>query len=138
MDRRETPQDPDSTHAGRKKLLYAVDEHGRYTRVQSAGWDVEAAATRTVLAELTRLRDEAWQRAQSGQSSPLEVHMYDCRMDLPLLAAAAGLWQWRVRRHFHPRRFARLPRHILERYAEALGMDIDTLMQVPPREESSQ
>jgi len=133
MERREAPQDPDSTHAGRKKLLYAVDEQGRYTSVRSAGWAVESAATRTFLAELQRLRDDAWQRAHAGQTSPLEVHMYDCRMDVALLASAAGLWQWRVRRHFAPKRFARLPRRILERYADALGLAIEPLLQVPPR-----
>ncbi len=131
MHRNEAPQDPDSTHAGRKKLLYAVDEDGHYTTVRSAGWEVEATATRTVLAELERQRADAYERARAGQTSPLEVHMYDCRMDLPLLAGAAGMWQWRVRRHFDPQRFQRLPRRILARYAEALGLDIDELTTLP-------
>lgn len=134
MDRREAPQDPDSTHAGVRKLLYAVDENGRYTSVRSAGWEVEAEATRTALEEIARLRDDAWHRARAGDTAPLEVHMYDCRMDLPLLAGAAGLWRWRVRRHLDPDRFARLPRRILERYAEALGMDVEALQRIPPRE----
>lgn len=134
MERRETPQDEDSTHAGHRKLLYAVDEHGRYTSVHSAGWEVEATATRTALEELARLRRDAWERARDGVTSPLEVHMYDCRMDLPLLAGAAGMWRWRVRRHFDPRRFSRLPRHVLERYAEALGMNLEALQRVPPRD----
>ena len=133
MDRREAPQDEDSTHAGVRKLLYAVDEDGRYTSVRSAGWEVEATATRTALEEIERQRDDAWQRAAAGTTSPLEVHMYDCRMDLPLLAGAAGMWRWRVRRHFDPKRFARLPRRVLERYAEALGLDIEALQRIPPR-----
>lgn len=134
MDRRETPQDADSTHAGHRKLLYAVDEAGRYTSVRSAGWEAEAIATRTALEEIGRLREEAWERARDGHTSPLEVHMHDCRMDLPLLAGAAGMWRWRVRRHFDPERFARLPRRVLERYAEALGMEIEALLRVPPRD----
>jgi len=136
MDRDEAPQDGDSTHAGVRKLLYAVDANGQYTSVRSAGWDVEASATRTALEEIARLRDEAWQRARAGRTAPLEVHMHDCRMDLPLLAGAAGIARWRVRRHFHPKRFARLPRRLLERYAEALGLDIETLKQLPPRKEA--
>lgn len=134
MDRRETPQDADSTHAGHRKLLYAVDEDGRYTSVQSAGWEVEATATRTALEEIARLRADAWERARAGETSPLEVHMYDCRMDLALLAGAAGMWRWRVRRHFDPRRFARLPRRVLERYAEALGMPVEAVQRVPPQD----
>ena len=58
--------------------------------------------------------------------------MYDCRMDVPILAGAARLSRWRVRRHFDPARFARLPRRLLTRYAEALGMDIDRLRRIPP------
>jgi len=133
MDRRETPQDENSTHAGLHKLLYAVDEEGRYTSVRSAGWEVEATATRTALEEIQRQRDDAWDRAQTGRTSPLEVHMLDRRMDLPILAGAAGMWRWRVRRHFHPKRFARLPRRLLDRYAEALGMEIEALLRLPPR-----
>ena len=132
MDRRETPQDAESTHAGHRKLLYAVDENGRYTSVRSAGWEVEATATRTALEEIERLRRDAWERARAGDTSPLEVHMYDCRMDVPILAGAARLWQWRVRRHFDPKRFARLPRRLLTRYADALGMDVDRLQRIPP------
>lgn len=135
MQKKQVPQEEGSTYGGHRKLLYAVDTDGRYTRVQSSGWEVETDATRAALEEFDRLRDEAWQRATAGESSPLEVHMYDCRMDLPLLSGASGLPRWRVRRHFHPRRFARLPQRVLQRYAHALGMTVEVLTQVPPRKE---
>lgn len=133
MEKKRVPQDHRSTYGGHRKLLYAVDDNGQYVGVRSRGWEVETEATRAAIEELARLRDEAWQRARAGESSPLEVHMYDRRMDVPLLAGACGLSRWRVRRHFKPGRFARLPKRILRRYAEALGMDVDALMQLPPR-----
>lgn len=134
MERREVPQDRErSTYGGHRKLVYAMDEDGHYTGVQSAGWEAESEATRMAIEEFEALRDKAWLRAHHGLSSPLEVHMYDRRMDVAVLAGASGLSRWRVRRHFHPRRFARLPQRILRRYAEALGLDIATLKQLPPR-----
>lgn len=136
MRKRQVPQDEHSTYGGHRKLLYAVDDDGQYTGVQSRGWEVETEATRAAIEELDRLRDEAWQRARAGETSPLEVHMYDCRMDVPLLAGATGLTRWRVRRHFHPGRYSRLSMRILQRYAQALGMEIETLRHVPPRNKS--
>ncbi len=134
MQRREVPQDAErSTYGGHRKLVYAVDDAGHYTGVQSQGWEAESEATRLAIEEFETLRDEAWLRAHNGLTSPLEVHMYDRRMDVPLLAGASGIWRWRVRRHFDPSRFARLPRRILQRYAEALGLDVATLTRLPAR-----
>jgi hypothetical protein len=48
--------------------------------------------------------------------------MYRARMDLALLSQATGLWRWRVRRHFRPQVFKRLPPALRQRYAEALGI----------------
>jgi hypothetical protein len=48
-------------------------------------------------------------------------------MDVALLAQATGLWRWRVRRHFRPEIFARLPRALLQRYADAIGVTPEEL-----------
>ncbi len=138
MERRKVPQDAAcSTYGGHRKLVYAVDDDGHYTGVQSLGWEAESEVTRLAIEEFEALRDEAWLRAHHGLTSPLEVHMYERRMDLPLLAGASGIWRWRVRRHFNPKRFARLSPRLLRRYAEALGLDVATLKQLPPRRSSS-
>jgi len=47
------------------------------------------------------------------------------------LAPAAGFWQWRVRRHLKPAVFAKLPRDILSRYAEAMGLTVEQLKALP-------
>ncbi len=57
--------------------------------------------------------------------------MYYRRMDLPLLAQTSGFFQWRIRRHFKPGNFQKLENKIVDRYAEALGLDIDTLTHTP-------
>ena len=82
------------------------------------------------LGAFDRRAAEARARALAGRASPLEYHMYRARMDLALLAQATGLWRWRVRRHFRPEVFARLPQRLRRRYAEALGIDPAALARV--------
>lgn len=127
----EVPQETAKTYGGVKKLLYAVDEKGEYTEVRSAGWEVETYVTLAAVDEINRLRNEALERARTGKTSPLEFHMYDRRMEPATLAAASGVWAWRVKRHFKPEVFAKLDEKILARYAETMGISVEELRRLP-------
>ncbi|MEJ0099217.1 MAG: hypothetical protein WDO12_05495 [Pseudomonadota bacterium] len=131
MEKDAVPQDASPTYGGLRKLLYAVDEKGEYTGVNSSGWDVESFSTELAVAELERLSREAWRRARDGITSALEYHMFARRMDFDTLASVSGVWRWRLRRHLRPRVFARLPDHVLQRYAQAMGIAVAELRQVP-------
>jgi hypothetical protein len=122
MRERDVPQEGNATLAGHRKAVYAVGEDGKLRIVASRGWQVEEIVTRQALAELEERARDARQRALAGVASPLEYHMYRARMDVPMLAEAAGLWRWRVRRHLKAEVFARLPLALKRRYAEALGI----------------
>ena len=123
MKKDDVPQDAVPTYGGRRKLLYAVDREGTYVTVPSSGWEAEAIATRSALSDIEHNRQEAWQRALAGTTSPLEYYMYCRRMDLALLSTTTGMSRWRIRRHFRPEVHARLSERVLLRYAEALGID---------------
>jgi hypothetical protein len=127
MRERDVPQEGNATLDGKRKAIYAVGDDGKLRIVPSRGWEVEETVTRQALAELERNAQEARARVAAAQSSPLEYHMYRARMDLALLSQATGLWRWRVRRHFRPAIFARLPRRLLQRYADALGITPEAL-----------
>ena len=127
MRERDVPQEGNATLAGHRKAVYAVGEDGQLRIVASRGWQVEEIATRQALAELEECASEARRRALAGLASPLEYHMYRARMDVPMLAQAAGLWRWRVRRHLKPQVFARLPLALKCRYADALGVAPEAL-----------
>lgn len=124
----EVPQDPDSSYGGHSKLLYAVDEQGRYQGTQSAGWEAESYATQLAVAELEEQEAQALAEWQGGQASPLKCLMYRYRLDEPALAQITGFWQWRIRRHFRPEIYRRLPMKHLARYAEAFGLDVVELI----------
>jgi hypothetical protein len=131
MKREAVPQDQSPTYGGGRKLLYAVDERGRYTGVKSSGWEAESQATQMAIDDLNAQRDEAWQRARDGKTAPLEYHMFARRMDLLTLAQTTGMARWRVTRHLQPAVFAKLPERLLSRYSEALGLPIGALRTLP-------
>jgi len=130
MRERDVPQEGNATLAGHRKAVYAVGEDGKLRIVPSRGWEVEEVVTRQALEDLERRAQEARSRALAGLASPLEYHMYRARMDLAMLAAAAGIWRWRLRRHLRPQVFARLPLRLRRRYAEALGIAVEALARV--------
>lgn len=123
----EVPQEGNSTLGGHRKAMYARGTDGKLHIVQSAGWEVEEIVTKQAVDDLLRLTEEARQRVLAGQTSPLEYHMYRVRMDVPLLAQASGIWQWRIRRHFRPAVFAGLSASLLATYADAMGMTVEQL-----------
>lgn len=123
MRERDVPQEGNANLEGHRKAVYAVGDDGKLRIVPSRGWEVEELVTRQALEDLERRAQEARGRVLAGRSSPLEYHMYRARMDVALLAQATGLWRWRVRRHFRPDVFARLPLRLRRRYADALDME---------------
>jgi hypothetical protein len=127
MRERDVPQEGNATLDGKRKAVYAVGDDGRLHIVESRGWEVEETVTRQALEDLERRAQEARKRFLARRSSPLEYHMYRARMDVALLSQATGLWRWRVRRHFRPEVFARLPQRLRQRYADALGIALDAL-----------
>ena len=114
-----------------RRACYAVDERGRYVLVASRGWEVEKVVNAQAIDEIRAQVESIRRQARRGEVSPLAYHMARCQMTHALLAANAGLWGWRVKRHLKPRHFARLGRPLLQRYADALGMTVEALRQVP-------
>ncbi|HEY1774101.1 MAG TPA: hypothetical protein VGH91_13015 [Gammaproteobacteria bacterium] len=131
MKKGEVPQQNAKAFMGRSKLLYAVDEQGRYASAPCNGWEAEEIVLDQAIEEFQRLTADAWRRAREGLTSPLEYHMFHERMDLVLLAQSTGYFKWRVRRHLKPGAFAALPERMRRRYAEALGIDAAKLDILP-------
>jgi hypothetical protein len=130
MRERDVPQEGNATLAGHRKAVYATADDGKLRLVPSRGWEVEEIVTRQAVEDLERHAAQARARALSGESSPIEYHMYRARMDVELLSQVTGLWRWRVRRHLKPAGFARLPPALKLRYAEALGISSEALDRV--------
>ncbi len=134
----DVPQDNAKSFAGQKKGLYAVDDEGAYAIVPSSGWEAEEIVLELAIEQFQTQTSAALQRVHAGESSTLEFHMYNKRMDVTLLAQSSGFFKWQVRRHCKPAAFARLSEAKLQRYADALDIPIKKLQQVPGLQESQQ
>jgi hypothetical protein len=131
MDVSDVPQEGNRTLGHHRKALYAKDASGRMVLVASRGSEIDETVTLQAVQRLNALAEAARLRCLAGQTAPLEVWMWTLRMDPALLSQATGFWQWRVRRHFRPRVFARLNPALLQRYAQALGLRVEQLKQLP-------
>lgn len=131
MDIAEVPQEGNRTLDHHRKALYAKDANGRMVLVASRGSEVDETVTLQAVQRLHAFAEAARLRCLAGQTAPLEVWMWTQRMDLTLLSQTTGIWQWRIRRHFRPRIFARLTPALLQRYARALGLRVEQLQQLP-------
>ena len=131
MDIAEVPQEGNRTLGHHRKALYAKDANGRMVLVASRGSELDETVTLQAVQRLHTFAEAARLRCLAGQTAPLEVWMWTQRMDLALLSQVTGIWQWRIRRHFRPRNFARLTAALLQRYAQALGLRVEQLQQLP-------
>lgn len=131
MNINEVPQEGNNTHPGEHKAIYAVDRDGNYRIVPSAGWKVEEMFTSLAIEDMNKQTELAYQRVKDGKSSPLEYHMYKNRMDLVILSQATGFFKWRIKRHFDPIRFRKLSSKILRIYANAIGIEVEDLKNIP-------
>ena len=131
MKKEQVPQDNSRTYAGHKKVIYATNTHGGYEKVESNGWEPEELATILAVDELERLTADARQRVRQGLCSPLAFYMYHCRYDLSSLAQTTGFYKWQIKRHLRLEIFSQLPKNKLDRYANAFGITVEKLKQLP-------
>lgn len=111
-----------------KKLVYAVDNDGKYTGVNSVGWEAENAATQLAWNNAEQNLADAEAKVKAGELSPIAYFMEKSRMDLALLAKYAGKWQWQVKKHLKPEGFNKLSAAMLAKYAQIFNVSVDELV----------
>ena len=123
MKKEEVPQDKGKL----TELVYATDEKGNYTTTLSTGWEPKAIALSNSIDEISERVAIAKAQVENNEASPIVYFMEYCRMDVGILSSYVGMWQWRVKRHFKPKVFAKLNDKILQKYAETFDISIDEL-----------
>ncbi len=132
MKKEEVPQDKSNLESANfRELCYAVDENGEYTTERSTGWSPKTIALDNAIEEIHERVEAARQRVIAGERSPLEYYMELHKMDVGILASYAGLWAWRVKRHFKPSVFKRLGKKRLQKYADIFEITVEELQRVP-------
>lgn len=127
MKQSEIPQDPSPLDKFTKEVCYAVDDKGEYTTGLSRGWQIKADALGITWEEAQARTANAREKVKSGEASPILFYMELNMMDLPIIAAYTGFWQWTVKRHLKPSVFKKLSDEKLQKYAEAFSISIEEL-----------
>ncbi|MDO6758588.1 hypothetical protein Q4566_00130 [Tamlana sp. 2_MG-2023] len=131
MKKRDVPQDKSNLEStNSKELCYAVNEDGEYTTAHSSGWAPKTIALDNAIADINERIENAKQNVLNEKSSPLEYYMEVHKMDIGILASYAGLWTWRVKRHFKPKVFNKLSNKILQKYADVFEITIEELKNI--------
>lgn len=134
MKANEVPQDKGNykNRDQSRKVVYATNDKGDYTTVNSDGWDVEHLATMQAWDEAAKELEEVLQDIRKGVLSPLAYFMKKNLMDVAMLARHVGKWQWQVKRHFKPAVFAGLSDTLLQKYADAFNISVEAIRQFDP------
>ena len=93
MHKDDVPQDNNPILAGERKAMYAKDDSGHYVVIPSNGWEVEETVTSLALEEYQLKREQAFDRASNGITSPLEYHMYANKLNIATLAQSTNIFQ---------------------------------------------
>lgn len=128
MKKQDLPQDESNLKsANMTEVLYVTDENDNYTTANSIGWDAKKAALEESMELIHERIEEAKQDVANHKVSPIIYFMELNKMDLQVLAAYVGMWQWRVKRHAKPKIFKTLSESVLKKYADAFGISVDEL-----------
>lgn len=131
MKKNEVPQDKSNLESANfKELCYAVDDNGKYTTVNSSGWNPKTIALNNAIAVINERVANAKQKVLNQQTSPIEYYMELHKMDLQILASYVGMWKWRVKRHFKPAIFKKLSTKKLQKYAAVFNITVDQLQNI--------
>jgi|SRR5690606_16739845 len=125
----EVPQDSESFKgkSDLHKLVYATREDGRYTSVNSEGWEVENLATKQAWEAVQEQLEEISREVKTGILSPIAYYMHKSLMDLGVLAKYMGKWKWQIKRHFKPAVFKKLSQKTLEQYSRVFNITLEEL-----------
>ncbi|MFN8322800.1 MAG: hypothetical protein U0T74_09100 [Chitinophagales bacterium] len=132
MKKNEIPQDPSALDKFTKEVCYAVDEKGEYTTGLSRGWQVKADALGITLQEAEERTANARQKVSSGVVSPILFFMELNMMDISIVSAYTGFWQWTIKRHLKPSVFNKLSDKKLAKYAEIFDITVEELKGFSP------
>ncbi|RKS96888.1 hypothetical protein [Chryseobacterium defluvii] len=128
MKKQDLPQDESNLKsANMTEVLYVTDENDNYTTANSIGWEAKKAALEESMELIHERIEEARQAVANNKVSPIIYFMELNKMDLSVLSAYVGMWQWRVKRHTKPKIFKTLSENVLKKYADAFGISVDEL-----------
>lgn len=128
MKKNEVPQHDEGLMDGHKiDVCYVVDENGKYTTVQSSGWEPKNAAMKQAWEVVNEGIEETRQQVLKGELSPIAFFMEKELMDIKILSQYTGFSKRKIRRHLKPKNFSKLDDTTIQKYAEVFEISTKQL-----------
>lgn len=127
----EVPQDKGYLIEGRiSDLNYVVDGDGHYTSAKSRGWKPKNEALKLAWDQVYEHAGEIRRQILEGILSPIALYMELNVMDVSILAAYTGIPRRKVKKHLRMSEFLKLSKEMIDRYAEALNVTAEDLVNI--------
>ncbi|MFN3405229.1 MAG: hypothetical protein ACK40G_14110 [Cytophagaceae bacterium] len=127
MDKDNVPQDKGGLEWV-KKVVYATDKDGNYTKAHTCGWEPENVALNQAWEVINEKVEEARKKVQEGKVSPIAYHMEKNMMDESLVSDYMGISKRKVVKHLDPKEFNKLSEDTLKAYARVFKITIEQLI----------
>lgn len=118
---------------GLPKKYYTHNDKGQYVLEEDAPW-AEKVSVGLIISQRRAELEEIRKEVIAGKKSPLCYYMEMRQLEPGMLAKAAGIALFRVKRHLRPEIFAKLKPSVLDRYSKALRIPLEELKTVPNRQ----
>jgi len=115
---------------GLPKAYYKHNDNGQYVLETNAPWAEKVSVALIISGNRANL-EEIRKAVIAGKKSPICYYMEMRQLTPGMLAKAAGISVFRVKRHFRPEIFAKLKPSVLNRYTNALRVTLEELKTVP-------
>jgi hypothetical protein len=112
-----------------KELLYEFDPEKGYVQSVNLHSDSDRFFIEQYWDFSEERADTARRKFLEGKASPILYHMEIRVIELSFLHKIVGLPKWKVKRHLKARVFNKLSQSVLQKYADAFNISIETLKQ---------
>jgi len=130
MEESQNPVYKDKSYGQYRELSYSYQEGGNFEKTVGFHGETDRVVLQQAWDLFQERIEDARERVLAGKVSPIVFYMEKNLLDPLNLSMMAGIAVWRVKWHFRPGVFKRLPGKILEKYAGAFNITVEELKNV--------
>jgi hypothetical protein len=123
----DTDQNGNLVDANTRRVRYSVDDRGNVVEEYEEMTEYGVIVAENLFDLYRDRAEEAKERIRRKKASPLEYFMHQAQIEIELVIALTGYSRRQVKKHMKPEVFKTLGDEVLQRYAQAFLIDIDTI-----------
>jgi hypothetical protein len=123
----DTDQDGNLFDANSRRVRYRVDDRGNVFEEYEEMTEYGVIVADNLFDMYRDRAEDARERIRQGKTSPLEYFMHQANIEIELVIALTGYSRRQVKKHMKPAVYKTLGDDVLQRYAQAFLIDIDTI-----------